>query len=551
MATTSFFADTIACQKYRHTKSNGNKESWSEVAERVSVNVTKPYLPELTDCIKGHIEERTFLPGGRYLYSAGRPYHQVNNCFLLSVEDSREGWADLLRRSCHALMTGGGIGVVYSKLREEGALVRGMGGQSTGPLSPMQMVNESGRHIMQGGSRRAAIWAGLHWNHPDIMKFITIKNWIPEVRALKEKDFNFPAPMDMTNISVILDDEFFFAYHWPQHPLHQLAHTVYWTVIKQMCKTGEPGFSIDIGINAGEHLRNACTEITSRDDNDVCNLGSLNLARINSLDQFCQLVHDAIGFLLCGTLYSKLPYAEVYKTRDKNRRLGLGLMGIHEWLLVRGKRYGPDAELEEWLTAYRDVSDEASIYWSNRLNVSRPLKNRSIAPTGTISIIGETTGGIEPIFAVALKRRYLKGTNWHYQFIIDGAAQRIIDRGVDPDAIEDAYDLSNDITRRLEFQAWVQQFVDHGISSTINMPRWGTTANNGLTLQKFGDTLINYLPKLRGMTVYPDGARGGQPLTKVPYKEAIKNMNREFEENGIVVEETTNTQACANGVCGA
>src|SRR5690606_26925539 len=196
------------------------------------------------------------------------------------AEDSREGWADLMQKATMALMTGAGIGVVYSDVRPEGTIIKRTGGKATGPLALMQMLNEAGRGIMQGGSRRSAIWAGLHWIHPDIFKFIQIKNWSPEVRALKEKDFNFPATLDGTNISVILDDDFFVAYDDPNHKDYSLAHNVYWATVRQMLKTAEPGFSIDVGPNRGENLRNACTEVTSSDDSDICNLGSINMSRI-------------------------------------------------------------------------------------------------------------------------------------------------------------------------------------------------------------------------------------------------------------------------------
>src|SRR5690606_3302912 len=159
------------------------------------------------------IRDRKFMPGGRYLYAAGRPVHQTQNCLLLSVEDSREGWASLMRRVTEGLMTGAGIGVDYSKLRPRGAKIKGTGGESTGPIALMQMVNETGRHIRQGGSRRSALWAGLNWAHADVFEFMAIKDWSPEIKAAKEADFNAPAPMDGTNISVLLDDDFFDAYH--------------------------------------------------------------------------------------------------------------------------------------------------------------------------------------------------------------------------------------------------------------------------------------------------------------------------------------------------
>jgi hypothetical protein len=103
----------------------------------------------------------------------------------------------------------------------------------------------------------SAIWAGLHWNHKDTFKFIALKDWSPEVAAMKRKDFNFAAPMDMTNVSTILDDLFFTAYYDKTHELHKTAYDVFWAATRHMCETGEPGFSIDVGPNAGEHLRNA------------------------------------------------------------------------------------------------------------------------------------------------------------------------------------------------------------------------------------------------------------------------------------------------------
>jgi ribonucleoside-diphosphate reductase alpha chain len=172
--------------------------------------------------------------------------------------------------------------------------------------------------------------------------------------------------------------------------------------------------------------------------------------------------------------------------------------------------------------------------------VSRPIKTRAIAPTGTIGILAETTTGIEPIFAKALKRRYLVEKTWHFQYVIDASVQRLVDQGVDPDTIEDAYDLAKDPGRRLDFQAWVQTYVDHGISSTLNLP---APAEQSFSHREFGDILIERLPLLRGVTVYPDGARGGQPLTTVPYAEAKDWVGFEYEEVG-------NGLACVSGACG-
>lgn len=541
------FAQAIYEQKYAWKDTQGNVvENWEQTAERVASNVlgalgyTKNDLE--TGMITRLIAERKFLPGGRYLYASGRPLHQVQNCLLLRAEDSREGWADLLHRSAMALMTGAGIGIDYSDIRPSGSVIHKTGGYASGPISLMQMVNECGRHIMQGGARRSAIWAGLNWSHADIFDFITSKDWTPEQRAAKDADFNAQAPLDMTNISVILDDEFFVAFKDFDHPMNEQAHLVYDKTVKRMLKTAEPGFSVDVNENAGETLRNACTEITSADDSDVCNLGSLNISRFSSIEEFSEAVYYGTLFLLAGTVYSHLPYDKVDITRSKNRRLGLGVMGIHEWLVKRDYRYEPNDELGEWLEEYAKSTTYAH-EWADKHMLSRPVKTRAIAPTGTIGIVAETTTGIEPIFCVAYKRRYKEAKSngkdiTRYQYVVDPTAKRLIDGGADPDQIEDAYTLSYDVARRLEFQAWVQEYVDHGISSTINLPY---VITNPSEVEAFKKTLLKYLPRLRGVTCYPDGSRGGQPLTAVDYSVAVGNEGVVFEES---------EDRCVGGLCG-
>lgn len=540
------FSTTIINNKYAKFPTLNDKQTWPEIAYRVASNVLGAVNApqELINELAYRIAIRQIIPGGRYLYAAGRDYHQVQNCLLLRPEDSREGWSETMHNSSMALMSGAGIGNEYSRVRPRGELIRRTGGEATGPCALMQMVNEAGRHIMQGGSRRSAIWAGLKWDHKDIFEFIHIKDWSPEIRALKQKDFNFPAAMDGTNISVGLNTEFFQAYHNLEHPKHDLAYRVYWETVKQMLSTGEPGFSIDIGENEGEDLRNACTEVTSYTDSDVCNLLSINMARINSLEDMEACVDIATACLVAGTVYSDLPYDKVKIVRDANRRLGLGLMGIHEWLLVHNKPYGPDEDLAK----YMEIYGQSTVYahrWERLWSLSKSVKTRAIAPTGTIGIVAETTTGCEPLFCAAYKRRYLNGRTWEYQYVIDPIVKRLVDNGIRPEHIEDAYVLAENPERRVAFQAWLQRYVDHGISSTINLPQWGTELNNEDKVQEFGNMLIKYLPELRGITVYPDGARGGQPLNTVAYKTAIKYEGQIFYEHGDICDITK------GGTCGS
>jgi ribonucleoside-diphosphate reductase alpha chain len=416
----------------------------------------------------------------------------------------------------------------------------------------MFTINEVGRNVMQGGSRRSAIYASLNWAHEDIPLFLRAKNWSDEIRRNKERDFNAHAPLDMTNISVNYDD----AWLNPSAPYGgkaeldlglRASNPVFLENVRQAMETGEPGFSFNFGDKENETLRNACTEVTSEDDSDVCNLGSVNIGNIRSIEEFKDVVTLASKFLVCGTLRADLPYDKVYKVREKNRRLGLGLMGIHEWLLQRGQAYEVTPELHEWLKVYKDESERSANEHCDRLFISRPVAYRAIAPTGSIGILASTTTGIEPLFAVAYKRRYLtEGTRWKYEYVVDATADRLIkEYSVDPEKIDTAYKLSTDYERRIKFQADVQDYVDMSISSTINLPQWGSESNNEDRVTHFAEILAKYAPRLRGFTCYPDSARGGQPLTEVSYEEASNNKGVVFSEHDLC--DITNR----GGTCGS
>ena len=530
----SKFSEDIFKHKYAHH----GCETWSSLASVLVDDVCSSYLKEdEKDQLKEYITDLKFIPGGRYLYYAGRTNKFFNNCYLLRAEeDTREDWANLSWKAESCLMTGGGIGVDYSVYREEGRVLSGTGGLASGPIPKMMMINEIGRRVMQGGSRRSAIYASLNWKHADIEKFLVSKNWYDmpvgntefSIGQIKEQDFNFIAPLDMTNISVNYDTEWLLNY-WETGDVG----STFKQNVRQALQTAEPGFSFNFFDKENETLRNACTEVCSEDDSDVCNLGSINLGRVDTLQEFKDIVTLATRFLICGTLKAKLPYEKVYDVRIKNRRLGLGLMGMHEWLIKRGSKYEVTPELHKWLGVYEGVSDDVSKKSADEFDCTAPVANRAIAPTGSIGILAGTSTGVEPIFAVAYKRRYLKGgTRWHYQYVVDSAAQELIDLyGTNPNDIESALDLAEDYKRRMKFQADVQDYVDMSISSTINLPAWGSKLNNEDTVMDFTNTLASYAHRLRGFTVYPDSCRGGQPLTSVPYAEAVDKLGEEFEES--------------------
>ncbi len=539
----SKFRSELGENIFRLKYAQGPEDSWDNLAERLIDDVcgsrggkAQPLMSkEDRDQLTEYVKQFKFVPGGRYLYYAGRPNHYYNNCYLLRAEyDTREEWAEIAKRATSCLMTGGGIGVDYSILRAKGKTISKTGGVSSGPISLMSMVNEIGRNVMQGGSRRSAIYASLNWQHEDVPDFLKAKDWSAIIKEQKLKDFSFAAPLDMTNISLNYDDAWL-------NKENRASDPTFLANCRQAMETGEPGFSFNFGKKQNETLRNACTEVTSEDDSDVCNLGSVNIGNITSLAEFKDVVNLASKFLVCGTLRADLPYGKVYEVREKNRRLGLGLMGIHEWLLKRGYGYEVTDELHDWLKEYKYGSEKAANEHCDRFFISRPAAYRAIAPTGTIGILAGTTTGIEPLFAVSYKRRYLKGSDrWHYEYCVDATAEMLIKDGIDPDKIETAYALSNDYEKRIKFQADIQDYVDMSISSTINLPSWGSKENNSDRVEAFARTLSTYAPRLRGFTCYPDGSRGGQPLTEIPYAEAIKHKGIVYEENN----------QCKDGVCG-
>lgn len=525
------FAKEIFNRTYQYDES----ETWEGCAARVAKFVANGDQ-KLEDDFFWAISNRKFMPGGRYLYASGRDLPQTTNCFLLKAEDSREGWGELVNVAIQALTTGGGVGTEYSDIRPRGTPIKRYGGTASGPISLMAMVNEVARHVMSGGKRRSALWAGLVWNHPDIEELIKAKDWQTGVRALKEADFNFPAILDMTNISVRLDDAFFKAVKKDEQ-----VQDLYYRICKSMCKSGEPGFSIDVNGDSNDILRNPCTEVVSSLSGDCCNLGSVNFSRIDSIEELERVTRIGTQFLYRGTFTGWLPHPKFQEVRESHRRIGLGLMGLHEWCILNDQSYEPSGRLGEWLTTWKTASEHQVRKEASALGSVVPAGIRAIAPTGTIGIIAETTTGIEPIFCVAYKRRWLGADQrWQSTYVIDPTAQRLIDNhGVLPDDIEDSVSLSKNVERRIAMQAFVQDFVDQAISSTINLPEWGEPGNNNA--KEFSRTLLKYLPRLRGITVYPDGSRPGQPITPIKYETAKRHTDVKFEEA---------EDRCQGGVCG-
>ena len=320
-------------------------------------------------------------------------------------------------------------------------------------------------------------------------------------------------------------------------------------VLSVSTRPAEPVYCADVKViehmfvAEGVVIKN-CTEITSADDSDVCNLGSLVLPRFESPEEFGRAVRAMVVFLTAGSVYSDVPYAKISEIRDSNRRLGLGLIGVHEFCMKRGVRYGtPEAFeiLEPYMAEYRRALEYANEF-QDSIGISRSVGATAIAPNGTIGIIAESTPSADPLFSAA-ERREVKVAHhsgkdeYTSHIVVDPVAKRLLSEGVPASLIEDAYTLSYDPERRFAMTAYLQQSVDHAISGTVNLP---AVVTNEREAKGFGRTLLPYLPQMRGITVYPDGARAGQPRTSVDLEWAIENEGQLF----------TDDATCSGGVCG-
>jgi ribonucleoside-diphosphate reductase alpha chain len=269
------------------------------------------------------------------------------------------------------------------------------------------------------------------------------------------------------------------------------------------------------------------------------------MGAIDSIDEFRSVVGLTTKFLVCGSLRADVPYSKVASTRKKDRRIGLGIMGLHEWLLKRGYHYAYNEELKEWMDVYRTESTVAAEEHASRFYLP-PLKaHRAIAPTGTTAILAGTTSGIEPLYAVAYRRRHVGENNrWKEQVVVEAVAERLIEEyGLEPDEIETAFSIAEEeegFERRVRMLHELQKDVDMGISSTINLQSWGSDSNNPDRAKHFARVLRGLCTGLRGITVYPNGSRGGQPLTPIPYAEATGKRDKVT---------TATEDNCISGVC--
>ena len=517
-------AEQIWDMKYRFKQADGTaidatvEDSWRRIAQDLARVEENP--AEWEDKFYSALEDFKFLPAGRITAGAGTARSvTLFNCFVMgTIPDSMGGIFEMLKEAALTMQQGGGIGYDFSTIRPKGAGVKGVAADASGPLSFMDVWDSMCRTIMSAGSRRGAMMATMRCDHPDIEDFITAKSDAARLR--------------MFNVSVLITDPFMEAVKadgpWDLVFEGQVYRTVQaralWDgIMKATYDYAEPGVIFIDRINAANNL-NYCETIAATNPcgeqplppYGACLLGSINLARLVShpfekaavLDEalLADLVGTSVRMMDNVVDASKFPLEAQAREAAAKRRIGLGVTGLADALLMLGLRYGSDAaarQTERWLHAIARAAYLSSVQLAKekgafplfdaegylasgamqqmdddvRAAISQNgIRNAlltSIAPTGTISLYaGNVSSGIEPVFAYAYKRKVLqKDGSRSEEEVVDYAVQMWRDKFGDvplPNHFVDAQTLAP--LDHVKMQAAAQKWVDSSISKTINCP---------------------------------------------------------------------------------
>lgn len=512
-----------------------------------------------------------FLPAGRILRNCGRPRGSLFNCYHLPMDDSREGIGQYYKDSLILWGEGGGVGVNLSYLRPKGAPIRGVGGHSSGPVSFLTASDAIAETIESGGSRRAAGLAMINVNHPDTPLLIDAKL---KDAILSHYNISIGVTEDFL-MSVEKKEDWTFKFNQQEYGTVK-ARTLWNKIIKNMVECAEPGLLNWDTLRRNNSYyydqvmgTNPCGEAVL-EPYGVCDLGSVVLPShvINVNTNWVKLEETiALGVRFLDNIIEINKYV-LDKIRIKahnSRRIGLGVLGMAEYLFAKKLRYGsPEAvrEVERVMKFVRDAVYKTlvslsiekgsfpkfepveygksdfirSLPVSLRMDVKRHgtrcVTGLAIAPTGTISQLPEYTGGIEPLTFKAYVRRDRVGNRTYVHPLYKELLQS---EDEVPDWFVDSSELKPE--DHLDTQVAVQKYVDGAVSKTINLPR-------KFTQSALSDLLLEYIRDLKGVTVYVDGSREGQIYNKISEAEAIAHLESEDETS----DELVNID-CSTGTC--
>jgi ribonucleoside-diphosphate reductase alpha chain len=554
-------AEQIRDMTYRFNQADGTpidktvEDSWQRIARALAAVETAPaeWEPKFYDALA----DFKFLPAGRITAGAGTERSvTLFNCFVMgTIPDSMGGIFDMLKEAALTMQQGGGIGYDFSTIRPKGAKVKGVAADASGPLSFMDVWDAMCRTIMSAGSRRGAMMATMRCDHPDILDFITAK-----------RD---PARLRMFNVSVLVTDAFMAAVKADEpwdlvfegEVYHSLRAVELWDqIMNSTFEFAEPGVIFIDRINQANNL-NYCETIAATNPcgeqplppYGACLLGSINMARLVSdpfgaqakLDEavLSDLVATAVRMMDNVVDASRFPLEAQQREAEAKRRIGLGVTGLADALLMVGLRYGSveaAAQTEAWMHQIARAAYLASVDLAKEKGAfplfdaegylasgameqmdadvrdaiaKHGIRNAlltSIAPTGTISLYaGNVSSGIEPVFAYAYTRKVLQkdGTRTEEE-VIDYAVQMWRDKMGDaelPDYFVNAQTLEP--LEHVRMQAAAQKWIDSSISKTINCPE-------DISFEAFKDVYMAAWDQgCKGCTTYRPNAITGSVLS--------------------------------------
>jgi len=518
-----------------------------------------------------------FVPNSPTMMNAGRKLGQLAACFVLPVEDSMEAIFETVKNAALVHKSGGGTGFSFSRLRPRASRVASTAGTASGPISFMTVFNAATEAVKQGGTRRGANMGILRVDHPDIKEFITCKRDMVSIT-------NF-------NISVTITDKFMEAVkNGDKYDLimpsdgsvfaQEDAREIFDMIAENAWHNGDPGMVFIDEVNKYETTKevglveatNPCGEQPLL-PYESCNLGSIDLDKMLTdnlevdWDKLRTTIRQSVRFLDNIVDQNKFPIEQIKKMTQSNRRIGLGLMGFADLLYAKEIPYNSKeaTDLGREIMAFfhkesRQMSDELAVIRGSFTNYSKssfttPTRNSTvttIAPTGTISMIADTSGGIEPNFALVYIKRVMdddrllyinrrfeeaaKSGGWYSSELMEKIASGSSLHDLDevPDSAKRIFVTSHDISpeAHIKMQAAFQEHTENAVSKTINFP-------NSATIQDVKDSyMLAWSLKCKGITIYRDGSRDVQ----------VMNVGNKLAADAKVSENGTNGSNRSNGV---